>query len=68
MLALIKRPNQPISKARLFEEVWEHGNMDENYINVYINHLRKKIEDDPREPNYIHTIWGVGYMLTGDVE
>lgn len=68
MLALIKRPNQPVSKAMLFEEVWEHENYDENSVNVYINLLRKKIEEDPREPKYIQTIWGVGYMLTGDDE
>lgn len=68
MLALIKRPNQPISKARLFEEAWGHGNVDENSVNVYINLLRKKIEDDPRDPRFIQTIWGVGYMLTGDAE
>lgn len=67
MLALLKRPNQPISKARLFEEAWGHENYDENSVNVYINLLRKKIEDDPREPKYIQTVWGVGYMLTGDM-
>jgi DNA-binding response OmpR family regulator len=68
MRALLTRPNQPVSKARLFEEAWGHENYDENYVNVYINLLRKKIEDDPREPKYIQTIWGVGYMLTGDSE
>ena len=68
MLALMKRPNRPVSKALLFEEAWGHGNVDENSVNVYINLLRKKIEDDPREPRYIQTIWGVGYMLAGDSE
>jgi DNA-binding response OmpR family regulator len=68
MLALIKRPNQPVSKAQLFEEAWGHGYVDENSVNVYINLLRKKIEDDPRDPRIIQTIWGVGYMLTGDAE
>jgi DNA-binding response OmpR family regulator len=68
MLALIKRPNQPVSKARLFREAWGHENVDENSIGVYINLLRKKIEDDPRDPEYILTVWGVGYMLTGGAE
>ena len=68
MLALIRRPNQPVSKARLYEEAWGHGDVDENSVNVYINMLRKKIEDVPREPRIIQTIWGVGYMLTGDSE
>lgn len=68
LLALIKRPNQPVSKAQLFEEAWGHDNVDENSVNVYINLLRKKIEDDPRDPRFIQTVWGVGYMLTGDAE
>ena len=68
MLALIKRPNQPVSKARLFQEAWGHENVDDNSVGVYINMLRKKIEDDPREPIYIRTVWGVGYMLTGGAE
>jgi two-component system alkaline phosphatase synthesis response regulator PhoP len=66
MLALMKRPNRPISRPQLFEEAWGHDNYDENSINVYINLLRKKIEDDPREPKYIQTVWGVGYILKGD--
>ena len=68
MLSLIKRPNRPVSRARLFEEAWGHGSVDENSVTVYINLLRKKIENDPRTPNYIQTVWGVGYMLTGDAE
>lgn len=66
MLALMKRPNQPIAKTRLFEAGWGHANYDENSINVYMNLLRKKIEDNPREPRYIQTVWGVGYVLAGE--
>ncbi|MCD9026432.1 response regulator transcription factor [Cohnella silvisoli] len=66
LLALMKRPNQTIAKIQLFEEVWGHTNYDENSINVYMNFLRKKIEEDPRQPRYIQTVWGVGYLLVGD--
>jgi len=66
LLALMRRPNQTVAKTRLFEEVWGHSNYDENSINVYMNFLRKKIEEDPRSPRYIQTVWGVGYLLTGD--
>ncbi|MBO9599127.1 MAG: response regulator transcription factor, partial [Cohnella sp.] len=52
LLALMKRPNQPIAKNQLFEAGWGHTNYDENSINVYMNLLRKKIEDNPREPRY----------------
>lgn len=66
LLALMKRPNQTISKIQLFEEAWGHSGYDENSINVYMNFLRKKIEEDPRRPRYIQTVWGVGYFLAGD--
>ncbi|MBB6635717.1 response regulator transcription factor [Cohnella thailandensis] len=68
LLALMKRPNQTVPKIQLFEEVWGHSNYDENSINVYMNFLRKKIEDDPRQPRYIQTVWGLGYLLTGEAE
>jgi len=66
LLALMKRPNQPIAKNQLFQAGWGHANYDENSINVYMNLLRKKIEDNPREPRLIQTVWGVGYVLAGD--
>lgn len=66
VLAFMKRPNQTIAKIRLFEEVWGHSKYDENMINVYMTFLRKKIEDDPRSPRYIQTVWGVGYLLAGN--
>ena len=64
LLALMKRPNQAIAKIGLFEEVWGHSKYDENSMNVYMNFLRKKIEEDSRNPRYILTIWGVGYLFT----
>ena len=36
---------------------------DENAVNVHISRLRNKIEDNPREPGYILTVWGIGYKL-----
>ena len=35
----------------------------ERAIDVHIANLRKKIEDDPKEPKYIKTVWGVGYKF-----
>jgi DNA-binding response OmpR family regulator len=64
LYALMKRPNQAIAKMELFEQVWGHSRYNENSLNVYINHLRRKIEDDPRLPRYIQTVWGLGYRFT----
>lgn len=64
LYALMKRPNQAIAKMELFEQVWGHQNYDDNSLNVYINYLRKKIEDNPRDPKYIQTVWGLGYRFS----
>lgn len=48
--------------------VWNDAYMgDENAVNVHISRLRNKIEDNPREPKYVVTVWGIGYKL-GDVK
>ncbi len=66
LYALMKRPNQAIAKMELFALVWGHQKYDENSLNVYINYLRYKIEDEPRKPKYIQTVWGLGYRFMGD--
>ena len=35
----------------------------ENTVSVHIKRLREKIEDDNKKPNYIKTVWGVGYKI-----
>ena len=37
--------------------------VDENTVTVHINHLRAKIEDNPRAPRYLLTVWGLGYKF-----
>ena len=52
------------TKEQIYHFIWEedyYGN--ENVINVHIRRLREKIEDDPSNPQYIRTIWGIGYKL-----
>ena len=52
------------TKEQIYHSIWEedyYGN--ENVINVHIRRLREKIEDDPSNPKYIRTIWGIGYKL-----
>jgi two-component system KDP operon response regulator KdpE len=49
----------------LLLEVWGPQYVDRtNYVKLYIRYLREKIEDDPRNPQFIHTEWGVGYYLS----
>ncbi len=60
----ISHPNRVYTKAQIYSLVWEdeyYG--DENVINVHMRRLREKIEDDPSSPQYIKTLWGIGYKL-----
>ena len=57
-----------LQKQQIYNLVWnEEYYGDENVINVHMRRLREKIEDDPSNPQYIKTLWGIGYKLEGDV-
>lgn len=61
---LAENPNRVYSKEDLFREIW---NMDSNgdvaTVTVHIKKIREKIEYDTSNPQYIETIWGVGYRF-----
>ncbi len=60
----ISHPNRVYTKAQIYSLVWEDDYYgDENVINVHMRRLREKIEDDPSSPQYIKTLWGIGYKL-----
>jgi DNA-binding response OmpR family regulator len=59
-----RNPGKAFSRDELLEKVW--GYQFEGYdhtVNSHINRLRNKIEEDPSEPRYLKTVWGVGYRL-----
>lgn len=51
------------SKEQIYEQVWNQSIVDNNTIMVYIKRLRDKIEDDPKHPGYLKTVWGLGYCF-----
>ncbi|WP_020615189.1 response regulator transcription factor [Paenibacillus daejeonensis] len=64
LLLLASYPDRVFSKDELFERIWGLDSMgDLNTITVHIRRLREKIEQDPSNPQYIETIWGVGYRF-----
>ena len=63
MKLFIDNVNRIFSKDMLYDLIWGESIIDENAIMVYINRLRAKIEENPSEPKYIHTKWGVGYFF-----
>jgi DNA-binding response OmpR family regulator len=61
---LVRHAGQAFSRSELLARVWGAGfDGYEHTVNSHINRLRAKIEDDPREPMRIVTVWGVGYRF-----
>ncbi len=53
-----------LSVAKIYEAVWKNDfYKSDNTVMVHITKIRDKIEDDPKHPIYIKTIWGVGYKI-----
>ncbi|NRT74400.1 response regulator transcription factor [Clostridium beijerinckii] len=60
----MSNPSRVFTKAQLFNSVWDNEYLnDNNTVMVHIKRLRNKIEDNPNEPKYIQTVWGIGYKL-----
>ena len=60
----IQNPNRVFTKGQIYGFIWKDEYFgDENVINVHMRRLREKIEDDPSKPQYIKTLWGIGYKL-----
>ncbi|MBQ8197816.1 MAG: response regulator transcription factor [Lachnospiraceae bacterium] len=61
---LAENPNRVFSKDELFREIWDMESIgDIATVTVHIKKIREKIEDDTSKPQYIETIWGVGYRF-----
>lgn len=65
LLLFFSNPGKAYSREELLNEVW--GYTYDGYshtVNSHINRLRSKIENDPSEPEYVKTVWGVGYRFS----
>lgn len=60
---LAKNKNRIITKDELFQNVWKDTFVGDGTLNVHIRHLREKIERNPKDPQFIKTVWGTGYVL-----
>jgi two-component system response regulator VicR len=64
----VTHPGRVFTKAQIYASVWQDDYFgDENVINVHMRRLREKIEEDPSHPEYIKTLWGIGYKLGGQL-
>lgn len=69
LYALVRHAGRVLSREQLVEQVWGveyYG--DERVVDVHIGRLRKKIEEDPAEPELINTVWGMGYRFEDEAE
>jgi two-component system, OmpR family, phosphate regulon response regulator OmpR len=64
LAALVRRPNEAISRETLAEEAQFSGNV--RTVDVQMTRLRRKIEADPKFPRYIQTVRGTGYVFKPD--
>ncbi len=65
LVYLLENKNRVVTKDELLKNVWEDEFVGEGTLAVHIRHLREKIEKEPKNPEVIKTVWGVGYMIEG---
>lgn len=64
LVLLIENKGKTLSKDYLFNRIWGSDSISEQQtLTVHIKWLRQKIEDDPKDPQRIRTVWGVGYKF-----
>jgi len=68
LLHFARHPGRVFSREQLLDSVW--GGAHAGYahtVNSHINRLRAKLEQDPANPHYLRTVWGVGYKFADDL-
>lgn len=70
LLYLMQNQGQVLSKEQILDRIWEQDGqfVDDNIVSVNISRLRAKIEDDPKKPERIKTVHGMGYLWKEDAE
>jgi DNA-binding response OmpR family regulator len=64
LLTLARSPGRVFTRDMLLARVWgDSAYRDPRTIDVHIRHLREKLERDPKEPQYLFTVRGVGYRF-----
>ena len=64
LLHFARSPGRVYTRAQLLDQIWGYSHSGyEHTVNSHINRLRAKIEIDPNSPEYIQTVWGVGYKF-----
>lgn len=66
LVSLLKNPGQVFTREQLIQQAfgYDYDGFDRT-IDTYIKNIRQKIEDNPKKPQYIHTVYGMGYKFGG---
>lgn len=68
LLHFAREPGRVFRRTELLDAVWGYGHEGyEHTVNTHINRLRRKIELDPRQPEHVVTVWGVGYRFQAEL-
>ena len=62
---LMSHPNRVFPADEIYERVWEDRAINTDTIMVHIRKIREKIEINPKNPQYLKVVWGVGYKIQG---
>ncbi len=69
LLYFARHPGQVFGRMQLLDKVWGYGHEGyEHTVNSHINRLRGKLEANPADPEFIKTVWGVGYQFNVNSE
>jgi DNA-binding response OmpR family regulator len=60
---LMSDPDRVFSREQIFDRVWGENYGDVSTVTVHVRKLREKIEENPSRPEYIETVWGIGYRF-----
>jgi DNA-binding response OmpR family regulator len=64
LLHFAQHPGLVFTRGQLLDQVWGYSHSGyEHTVNSHINRLRAKIEKNPNQPDFIQTVWGVGYKF-----
>jgi two-component system KDP operon response regulator KdpE len=67
LMCLVSRKGEVVPHKDLLVNAWGQEYAEAvDYLSVYIRYLREKVEEDPSNPRYIRTRWGIGYYFAGD--
>lgn len=65
LLLLMRHPGRVFSADEIYERIWNEKAVNTETIMVHIRNIREKIEINPKKPQYLKVVWGVGYKIDG---